>query len=301
MNPSESEAIIFSIIIPTYSRPERLSHCLEALTKLDYPRDRFEVIVVDDGSKMPLETVVNPFKAVLNLTLLRQANAGPASARNTGARNAQGQFIAFTDDDCSPDPNWLTIAEQALANASECMLGGLTINQLPENRYTSASQLLVDYLYDYYNHDSKNASFFTSNNLIVPTKIFHEFGGFDDSFPLAAGEDREFCDRWSYQGYRLHYCPEIQIYHSHQLTLRTFWKQHFNYGRGAYHFHQIRAKRGQIKIEVEPLSFYVNLINYPLQKAGKSKGIILSLLFMLSQVANTLGFFWEQFHRKERP
>ena len=300
MNALASESIKFSIVIPTYSRPQRLATCLESLTQLNYPRDRFEVIVVDDGSETPLAPVVNPFTENLKLTLLRQSNAGPASARNTGAQKARGQFIAFTDDDCSPAPDWLSIAETALAKASECMLGGLTINQLPENIFTSASQLLVDYLYGYYNRDSNNAHFFTSNNLIVPTKIFHDFGGFDDSFPLAAGEDREFCDRWSYQGYRLHYCPAIRIYHSHQLTLRTYWKQHFNYGRGAYHFHQVRATRGQKKIEVEPLSFYINLLNYPLEQIGKFKGLTLSLLFIISQVANTLGFFGEQIARKER-
>ena len=77
-----------SIIIPTYNRPKQLATCLESLTKLDYPRDSFEVIVVDDGSKTQLESVVNPFSGELDITLIRQINKGAASARNTGAKQA---------------------------------------------------------------------------------------------------------------------------------------------------------------------------------------------------------------------
>lgn len=81
----------FSIIIPTYSRPEQLVACLQSLTHLDYPRDRFEVIVVDDGSDMPLEGVVTPLRNWLEVTLLRQMNSGLGVARNTGAARAKGE------------------------------------------------------------------------------------------------------------------------------------------------------------------------------------------------------------------
>ncbi len=84
----------FSVIIPTYQRPEQLGTCLSALTELDYPSDRFEIIVVDDGSPVSPEPVVASFRDRLNLTLLTQPNSGPASARNTGAAHAKGEFLA---------------------------------------------------------------------------------------------------------------------------------------------------------------------------------------------------------------
>lgn len=96
------EQPFFSIIIPTYNRPERLATCIQSLAHLDYSRDRFEVIVVDDGSPMPLEPVVAPFQNKFDVTLIKQPNAGPATARNTGAARASGQFLVFTDDDCMP-------------------------------------------------------------------------------------------------------------------------------------------------------------------------------------------------------
>ena len=100
--------ITFSIIIPTYNRPERLKTCLDSLLNLDYPPDNFEIIIVDDGSNQPLDTLVNPYQNQLNLTLIRQNNSGPAKARNTGANAAQGEYLAFTDDDCTLDQKWLS-------------------------------------------------------------------------------------------------------------------------------------------------------------------------------------------------
>jgi len=75
----------FSIIVPTYARLRQLTACMQALANLDYPRDRFEVIVVDDGSETPPEAAVLSFRNRLDVTLVQQAHAGPAVARNTGA------------------------------------------------------------------------------------------------------------------------------------------------------------------------------------------------------------------------
>jgi GT2 family glycosyltransferase len=284
----------FSIIIPTYNRFDRLLTCLEAIAKIDYPQANFEVIVVDDGSKMPLDPIVEPFKVALNLTLLRQTNAGPASARNTGAAIATGKFIVFTDDDCLPTANWLTALEAQFQLTPKALIGGQTLNALPENSYSTASQLLIDYLYEYYNNGEATANFFASNNFALPVDTFRSIAGFDTTFPLAAGEDREFCDRWLDRGGRLVYAPQAQVYHAHQLTFQTFWRQHFNYGRGAFCFHQARAHRSQGEIAVEPLLFYFKLLTYPISKVSLHTAIFLSALMFLSQVANVMGFFYER-------
>jgi glycosyltransferase involved in cell wall biosynthesis len=284
----------FSIVIPTYNRPDRLRTCLESIAKIDYPKDNFEVIIVDDGSKMPLDPIVDLFRADLDLKLLRQSNAGPASARNAGAAIARGKFIVFTDDDCCPTVNWLTAFADRFELTPTALLGGQTLNALPENLYSTASQLAIDYIYDYYNQGEMRANFFASNNFALPTAAFKSIGGFDRTFPLAAAEDREFCDRWIDRGGRMVYLPEAQIYHAHHLSLPTFWRQHFNYGRGAFCFHQIRADRTQERIAVEPLAFYFRLITYPFAKVPSHIAICLSALIFLSQAANAIGFFAER-------
>ncbi|MEA5577345.1 glycosyltransferase [Anabaena sp. UHCC 0451] len=290
----------FSIIIPTYNRPERLKTCLDSLTHLNYPGDRFEVIIVDDGSDNPLDNLVNPYYHQLNLTLIRQLNAGPAKARNTGVNAAKGQYLAFTDDDCTPEQNWLLVLENAFSKTPNALLGGKTMNALLDNPYSTASQLLIDYLYDYYNTNSAQATFFTSNNFAVSRELFNQVGQFDVTYPLSAAEDREFCDRWLHQSNKMIYIPEVTIYHAHLLTLKTFYFQHFNYGRGAFCFHQIRTQRTNEHIKVEPLKFYLNLLRYPFLSKLSQSAILVTILFLISQFANVAGFFWEQWHQSEK-
>ena len=94
----------FSVVVPTYERPARLAACLRSLARLGYPRERFEVLIVDDASARPPLEAIEQFRDALDLKLLEQTkNAGPAAARNLGARHASGEFLAFTDDDCEPE------------------------------------------------------------------------------------------------------------------------------------------------------------------------------------------------------
>jgi len=284
-----------SIIIPTRNRPERLQQCLAAITELDYARDKFEVIVVDDGSSTQLDPIVDLFSAKINLLLLKQEHAGPAGARNRGVKQAKGEFLVFTDDDCRPTPGWLATLTNSLSIKPDSMVGGEIINGLQKNFFSSASQVLVSFLYSYYNKNPDGAHFFTSNNIALSKKYFLGIGGFDHQWGRAAAEDREFCDRWLLNGYQMTYAPEAVIYHVHDMSLTGFWHQHFKYGRGAYYFHQARNRRYQDPVKIETLSFYLNLICYPFLRFKKIKAVFISGLIVLAQAANVVGFFWEQF------
>lgn len=282
----------FSIVIPTHNRPEQLTACLRACARLDYPRDRFEVIVVDDGGEKPLDEVVASFHGTLTLTLLRQENAGPAAARNRGAAEAGGDFLAFTDDDCAPAADWLTALARHCVASPDCGIGGRTVNALPANVYSTASQLVISYLCSFYNPIPHNARFFPSSNLTFPAAPFRAAGGFDVTYPRAAAEDRELCDRWLHLGHRLISASDAVVYHAHALTFRTFLRQHFHYGQGAFCFRQIRAGRRHDRVSVEPLMFYINMLRYPFVSALGAQAPLLMLLLMAAQASNAAGFFW---------
>src|SRR5262245_58451428 len=128
---------MFSVVIPTHNRPRELAGCLRALADLHYPRDRYEVVVVDDGSRAPPEAIVASFRPWLDLVLLSRPHAGPGAARNAGVSRARGEYLAFTDDDCLPDPNWLTALGDRLAGSPGALVGGRTVNALPGNRYAA--------------------------------------------------------------------------------------------------------------------------------------------------------------------
>lgn len=288
-----SDSIRFSIIIPTRNRPEPLVRCLAALAQLDYPREQCQIFVVDDDGDQPLSESLAPFQSAINVTLLTQARAGPAAARNLGAARADGTFLAFTDDDCAPAPNWLCVLESRLNAGPGRAVGGQTLNILDEDIYASASQLLIHYLYAYYNRDPEQPRFMASNNFAVRRGEFLEIGGFDVSFPRAAGEDRDFCDRWLKNGNRLVFAPDAIVWHAHRLTLKSFLQQHWGYGRGAWYFHRARARRGQGHIQFERLRFYRDLVLYPFaQKFDHAP--TLALLLVLTQIANLGGFLRER-------
>lgn len=283
-NTSPDPAPRSTIVVPSHGRPDALRACLAALAVQDDPSR--EVVVVDDGSPTPLAPVCAEFAGV---RCVRQANAGPAAARNRGAREARGTFLAFTDDDCRPRPGWLSALRRAWDEDARRMVGGRVVNGLPRNPYASASQGLCDYIYDYYGAASGEAQFFTTNNLGVAREAFERVGGFDEAFPLAAAEDRDLGMRWREGGGTLVFAPDAVVEHHHALTLRRFFRQHANYGRGARHLHRALDRRGAAPPKVEPARFYAGLLLWPVRRWGL-RGLGGVALMGLSQVAMVRGY-----------
>lgn len=288
-----SEYPFFSIVIATYNRPKELGRCLESLKSLNYPQDLFEVIIVDDGGPIPLTNVVEPFRVHLEIKLIRQANRGCGAARNAGAKQARGDYLAFTDDDCIHTPDWLKSLAAHFALNPDAMIGGRTINRLERNPYSAASQLITDYLFSHYNARPESARYL--NSIALPSLAFHALGGFDESFFMSA-EDRDFCERWLKAGCEMVYLPELIIFHAHHLTLRTFFRQHFNYGRGAFHYHRRHPAPTSQKKGARALSFYLKLLSYAFSQSDGPRGraLVLTTLIFLSQFAIGCGWLHER-------
>ncbi|MGP0592771.1 glycosyltransferase [Nitrospira sp. T9] len=286
----KTSAPIFSIVIPTYNRPKQLAACLQACTRLDYPHDRFEIIIVDDGSPVPVEVLRDGGSNLPSIICLRQINTGPASARNMGAQHARGDILAFTDDDCVPNQQWLRELAQSFNDVPTGLVGGRTVNGLFDNIYSTVSQMIVDEAYAFFLSCDSDLRFFASNNMAVATRHFHKIGGFDSSFRTS--EDREFCDRWIRQGHTLVYTTKAIVHHYHQLTLTAFCRQHFSYGRGAYQFHRTRARCALSLLKPDP-RFYASVFRRAL--SGK-KPLRMTGLVILWQMANLAGFLWQAAH-----
>jgi GT2 family glycosyltransferase len=284
----------FSLIIPTFRRPKQLTECLEAVAALDYATDRFEVVVVDDGSREPVDHVIQPFRDRFSVSLLHKTNGGPGSARNAGAAISRGEFLAFTDDDCRPASDWLRKLEVRLRQETNRIVGGRVVNLLSQNPYATTSQIIIDVAYAYYNRNPDDACFFASNNMAVSADLFEKIGGFDIDFRLAS-EDRELCDRWRHQGYKMSYASEAVVFHAHPLTFRTFCKQHFNYGRGARRFHRVRARRGSGRFlpELKSHAHFLHLLREPLARLPLERAFMTCALLTLWQFVNAAGFFYE--------
>jgi len=285
---------VFSIVIATYNRPGPLSNCLRALAAQRLPRDRFEVIVVDDGGDEDLAAVCRPFESELDLTLEKTANGGPASARNHGSRLAIGRWLAFTDDDCEPGEGWLDGLQKCFAEHPGAMIGGHTHNRLRDNLFSQASQDVIDLVYRHYNQQDDRALFLTANNMALPREAFREMGGFDAEFSAGTAEDRELCERWLQAGRRIIYAPRLAVYHSHHLNFAGFFRQHFNYGRGARSFRRVcRERRWRALGRNTGWQLRAhNWLLFPF-RSGQTRPALRALLLLTWQMANGLGYLWQ--------
>jgi glycosyltransferase involved in cell wall biosynthesis len=288
----EKNKPFFSIIVPTFNRPDKLADCLESLARLDYPKNRFHVVVVDDGSKVTPEPVVSRFFNRLDVTLLKQAHAGPAAARNNGAKKARGKFLIFLDDDCSPAPDRLLRLQKRFKETPDAAIGGKTLGRVPFNIFSATSQMIINAVYDFYNKSVEGPHFFTTNNLAVPVDSFWNIGGFNSSFTTA--EDREFCHRWKSNRYRLIYAPEIIIYHVNPLTFLDFLRCHYRHGQGAFRFHYGRNEN-HTRNNQEVLKFYLHLLSCPFSKELNLRMLLVGILIILAKSVYVGGYFTERF------
>lgn len=288
-------SLTFSVVIPTRDRFSQLEMCLEALRAQDFPRENFEVIVVNDGSRDPVPRNITAFKDKLNLTILNRSQSnGPGVARNQGGHAARYEYLAFTDDDCMPATNWLSSLAARFMKSPNDLVGGRVVNALTDNVYSCAAHVILDVIYVYYDPLKGRPHFFPTSNFAMPAESFREIGGFNESWPLAAAEDRELCYRWIQRGFQMIHAPEAIVYHRHPLAFSSFCSLHFKYGRGAYHYHQLRGGgtgEGGLKPD---WAFYWNCLQYPFAQTKLSRALGLATLLALWQGANAAGYFWQQ-------
>ena len=291
--------MLCSIVIPTRGRPGQLAGCLEALTALEYPRDQFEVIVVDDGGNTAIEPL-RRFERSIDLSVISQAHSGPAAARNLGVARARGELLLFIDDDCRPAPSWLQrLVDRATENPGSAV-GGRTLNGVERNLFSHASQLIVEVGYAQNNPDPGSASWFACNNLALPASGFRAIGGFDPRFRTA--EDSELCDRWRMHGYRMVYALDAVVFHHHALGSRSFCRQHFQNGRGLFHYRSAYRRRRDARARIEP-SYYLALAGAALQAERGMRRLGLLACVLLAQAVNAFGFLyeWQRQGRDGRP
>jgi GT2 family glycosyltransferase len=264
-----------SVIVATRDRPAALSSCLDALSA-QTAADRLEVIVVDDGSLQPL-AVAAVVGRHPHVRLLQGRGKGPAAARNVGAEVASGAILCFTDDDCVPRPDWAErlaaeIDGGAGAAAGRTLGAGGALADAAE--FVAHAPARAD------SSDGSRVAFAPSNNLACAKTVW-ESVRFDESFPDAAAEDRDWCARLAQAGYPLLSVEAACVVHRQDVTLRSFLQRQVRYGHGAYRFRRREGGRAQL----EPPGFYAALL-----RDAFAQGVTVGLLVALAQVATAFGF-----------
>ncbi len=218
-------AVDFSVIVPAYNAASTIGDCLAALMLQSIPRERYEVIVVDDGSTDSSADIAAQHGA----RVVRQANQGQAAARNHGVAEALGSIIFFTDADCEPTPRWLADLSAPFADAA---IAGDKGAYRTRQRSLAARFVQLEYE-ERYEHMSRARyiDFVDTYSAAYRRDVFLQNGGFDTSFPGdSSGEDQEFSFRLSERGYKMLFVPTAIVYHRHPSTVAAYIRRKFKTG-----------------------------------------------------------------------
>ena len=279
-----------SVVIPFYNAEAHLPRCLEALLGQTF-KDA-EYILVDNASSDSSAAVVSGFLAAhpdFPGQLLREDKKGAGAARNKGTRSATGEWIAFTDADCIPDPGWLSdmsketdqpaigaVAGQILPFPAKNIIGKfLGTYTLPPN---SVIRIFTDY--------TLLEGGFPTSNLMVRRSVFEKIEGFDESIPIY-GEDHDLCDRIYRTGLGISALTDGIVRHNHRSTLQGLVRQSVGFGES--HAYMLKRRSPGALIITLPFIEIVGMkanTRIWMDFARADKKLLLALL---------LGLYWSGF------
>lgn len=203
--------MLLSVVIPTCHRNDLLAKCLDCLAPgvQTLPADQYEVIVTDDGSRSTADQMVS--EQYPWAKWVAGPCKGPAANRNNGAKYADGEFVAFTDDDCLPGPNWLKAFLSASTSEVDVYEGRTTCEEgIPSPLYEAPVNLTGGNLW--------------SCNMMIRRATFQGLGGFDEKFPFPAMEDADLCIRIRAAKYHVIFVPDATVDHPPR---QSRWGSHY--------------------------------------------------------------------------
>lgn len=280
--PAPPRSPQLTVAVPTRDRPASLAACLQALERQTHPG--LEIVVVDDGSRDPA-AVTRVVARSPRARLLRGPGSGPAAARNLAARAARSPVVCFTDDDCRPRPDWAQQLAAALGDGADAAAGP-TLNARPRHPASAASQAITGLLSRAGAGPEGDLGFAPTSNLAVRRAVLTRLP-FAEDYPLAAGEDRDWCARLQAEGGRIRLAPGAVVDHHQSLSLAGFWRQQVRYGRGAQRF-----RRAAGAAPAESPRFYLRLV-----REGFAHGPAAGSLVLAAQGAVAWGRLLERLGR----
>lgn len=231
----------FSVIVPVYNTSAHLERCIEALRSLDYPSSKYEILLVDNNSTDRSGEILSKATGV---RVFNESKQGSYAARNHAVREAKGEFLAFTDSDCMPQPNWLRVIERVFEDSKRQIVLGTRLSESPNRLVRLIAEYESKKSERVFQSDSPDVYHGFTNNMGVRRSTFDQFGPFDE---IPRGADTLFTRRVVKNLGCESVCYEttMQVIHAELDSLSSYYNKMYTYGR----------TRGQgYVMEMQPLS-----------------------------------------------
>lgn len=262
-NENKQNFPLFSVIIPTYKDWESLKICLDCLDDQTLSKEKFEIIVVNNNVAPP-----PPLRLSKNVHLCSESKPGSYAARNTGLSIATGKFLAFTDSDCRPVPNWLESAHDYFENHPDIdFFGGiikLSFSCAKPNIWE-----IYEKAYAFQQHEILNGRpYSVTANMFAHKQSFKKVGLFDDS--LLSGGDVDWGARATELGLKIGYAPSVMVIHPARNSFKEVVTKKLRTAGGLYN-----SKRSPIaKLSVVIAGIFPPVI--PILKVSKRHDLTVS-------------------------
>lgn len=252
-----------SVIVPNYNGSATIKRCIESLLSLNYPEEKLEIIIVDNGSTDDSIQKIKIFPVAL---LVEGSIKGSYAARNLGVKNAKGEIIAFTDADCVVDKQWLNnslkyFLEEEVGGVAGKILGGEPKTLVEEY------QLFVKALEQSRNFSHPYYPFAITANVMYKKFVFDKIGFFETNW--ISGGDVDFSWRMQIDGkMKLVYADDCIVYHYHRASVKGFYLQTQTHAYGACllnakydnKFQKIHEEKGTFTLYIKMFQKYLEKI-----------------------------------------
>jgi GT2 family glycosyltransferase len=267
-----------SVIIPTLDNVAGLARCLAPLEAQTYAANRYEILVVDNGSREDVQSAVAAFPHV---RFFREEKPGSYAARNLGLAVANGTVIAFTDSDCIPDRAWIENGVAGLLASPKCGLVAGRIELFFRDRAHPTPSELYDSIVMNFHQDRNVAErrFGATANLFAFKQVFEAVGVFNSQ--LMSGGDLEWGRRVSERGYPLAYAPNARVSHPARHTLRETYEREVRLVGGRYRMKaEKRAPAVSFAMDLvraitPAIGFYVRLYRDPRLTTARDRASVI--------------------------
>ena len=295
MSKKNKNSNFISVIVPVYNEEKNIRSLIERLLDLNFPRNKYEVIVVDNNSKDNTSEIVKEFQVIY----LCEKKQSSYAARNKGIKESKGDILAFIDGDCIPDKDWLKNAITHFINEDVDIIAGniiLSINYSIPLKLMDIYQLIA---MGERQRNSEKEGKCAGGNLIVKKETFEKIGYFDER--LISGGDGEWTKRATQYGFKIRYYEDVKIYHPPEGFLSLF-KRSIRIGYGIAQIHYLLHRsfnlsalddNRSMNIIQRSLEIYYRSIRlfWNSHKQGKiNKGKLLLLVF-LSILLKSASFY----------